>query len=73
MLLYSTDLDGLSLNTLYARCTPQQVVGGGGKLPGTEPSGALLAIQDADGGVFGAWVGEGIHLSHGRYYGGGDS
>ncbi|KAI5116309.1 hypothetical protein M0805_009635 [Coniferiporia weirii] len=72
-LLYSADQHGLSLNTLYARCAPSEVVGGGGKLPDAASGSALIALQDADGGVFGAWIGEGIHLSHGSYYGGGDS
>ncbi|EJD01770.1 TLD-domain-containing protein [Fomitiporia mediterranea MF3/22] len=71
-LLYSADQHGLSLNTLYARCAPPVIVGGGGIVPGTN-NGALIAIQDAEGGVFGAWVPEGVHLSHGSYYGGGDS
>ena len=50
------------------------VVGGGGILSGSPSSkGAMVVIQDADGDIFGAWIGEGIHLSHGSYYGGGDS
>lgn len=36
-------------------------------------SGTILAVQDADDCVFGAWIAEGMHLSHGSYYGGGDS
>ncbi len=66
-LLYSLDQHGISLNTLYSRCT----IPPGGKAPGS--TGSLLVAQDAEGGVFGAWVSEGIHLSHGSYYGGGDS
>ena len=30
-------------------------------------------MQDGDDGIFGAWIAEGMHLSHGSYYGGGDS
>ena len=71
-LLYSADQHGLSLNTLYHRCAPPVIVGGGGLVPGAN-TGALVAVQDAEGGVFGAWVPEGVHLSHGSYYGGGDS
>lgn len=66
-LLYSLDQHGISLNTLYARCN----IPPGGKAPGS--AGTLLVAQDAEGSVFGAWVSEGIHLSHGSYYGGGDS
>lgn len=66
-LLYSLDQHGISLNTLYSRCT----IPPGGKAPGS--AGSLLIAQDAEGGVFGAWVSEGLHLSHGSYYGGGDS
>ncbi|KAH8106581.1 TLD-domain-containing protein, partial [Phellopilus nigrolimitatus] len=69
-LLYSSDQHGLSLKTLYARCAPAPTRKEAGKL---SPAGSLVAVQDADGGVFGAWVGEGVHLSHGGYYGGGDS
>lgn len=71
-LLYSADQHGLSLNTLYARCTPPVIVGGGGLVSGAG-TGALVALQDSEGGIFGAWVPEGVHLSHGSYYGGGDS
>ncbi|KAL5527993.1 hypothetical protein ACEPAG_6794 [Sanghuangporus baumii] len=71
-LLYSADQHGLSINTLYARCTPPVIAGGGGLIPGVN-TGALVAVQDAEGGVFGAWIPEGVHLSHGSYYGGGDS
>ncbi|KAL5507668.1 OXR1 [Sanghuangporus vaninii] len=71
-LLYSADQHGISINTLYARCAPPVIVGGGGLVPGVS-TGALVAVQDAEGGVFGAWIPEGVHLSHGSYYGGGDS
>ncbi|TDL26885.1 TLD-domain-containing protein [Rickenella mellea] len=59
-LVYSLDQHGISLNTLYARCEAQQI-------------GALVVMQDSAGGVFGAWVSEGIYLSKGAYYGSGDS
>ena len=73
-LLYSADQHGLSLNTLYHNCTPDTIVGGGGVVSGSAGStGTLLAVQDGDDGVFGAWIAEGMHLSHGSYYGGGDS
>ncbi|KAF7307892.1 Zn(2)-C6 fungal-type domain-containing protein [Mycena kentingensis (nom. inval.)] len=68
-LLYSLDQHGISLKTLYSRCTPQ---------PSTtrnpQPKGGLLAIQDANGAVFGAWVPDGLKRSVGHaYYGGGES
>ena len=30
-------------------------------------------MQDSNGALFGAWVGEGVHRSQGSYYGGGES
>ena len=34
----------------------------------------LLAIRDARGGTFGAWLGGGLHASHGAgYFGSGES
>ena len=39
--------------------------------PGSE--GMLLVIRDGEDGVFGAWTSDGVRLSHGSYYGGGNS
>ncbi|THH01682.1 hypothetical protein EW145_g6872 [Phellinidium pouzarii] len=72
-LLYSTEQHGLSLNTLYARCTPPIATSRAGTFLSSEIAGAFVALQDSDGSIFGVWVGEGVHLSHGSYYGGGDS
>ena len=59
-LLYSLDQHGISLNTLYARC--QDFKGS-----------ALFVVRDSGERVFGAWMGEGIHMSKGGYYGSGES
>lgn len=60
-LLYSLDQHGISLKTLYARCE-------------AHTGGVLLAIKDARGGTFGAWLGGGLHASHGAgYFGSGES
>ncbi|GJE96157.1 TLD-domain-containing protein [Phanerochaete sordida] len=59
-LLYSLDQHGISLNTLYTRCA-------------AHTGGALLVIRDSNDVVFGAWMGEGIHMSKGAYYGSGES
>ncbi|KAG1727275.1 TLD-domain-containing protein [Suillus paluster] len=66
-LLYSLDQHGISLNTLYSRCEP--------KLPSTPGStkGALVVVKDARDAVFGAWMGEGLWLERGGYYGSGES
>ncbi|KAJ3482355.1 hypothetical protein NLI96_g7033 [Meripilus lineatus] len=59
-LLYSLDQHGISLNTLYARCTTHQ-------------GGTLIVLRDSGDAVFGAWMGEGIHPSKGAYFGSGES
>ncbi|KIJ64193.1 hypothetical protein HYDPIDRAFT_112140 [Hydnomerulius pinastri MD-312] len=68
-LLYSLDQHGISLNTLYSRCEP--------RIPSRSnpnpPKGGLVAIQDAHDTVFGAWLGEGVRLEKGGYYGSGES
>lgn len=67
--MYSLDQDGISLNTLYARCEP--------RIPSrahpNPPKGGLLVIQDANEAVFGAWLSEGVKLEKGGYYGSGES
>lgn len=60
----------ISLSRFQANLFPLTKVGGKTP-PGTH--GQLLIVQDVEGGVFGAWISEGVHLSHGVYYGGGDS
>ncbi|KDQ50806.1 hypothetical protein JAAARDRAFT_62966 [Jaapia argillacea MUCL 33604] len=59
-LLYSLDQHGISLKTLYNRCE-------------SHLGGALVVVRDSGDGTFGAWVGEGVRLSKGAYYGGGES
>ncbi|KZS87655.1 TLD-domain-containing protein [Sistotremastrum niveocremeum HHB9708] len=59
-LLYSLDQHGISLSTFYERCSQNE-------------GGVLLVIKDADEDIFGAWVGEGLRESAGRYYGSGES
>lgn len=59
-LLYSLDQHGISLNTLYTRCE-------------SHAGGALVVMRDSNDAVFGAWMGEGIHMSKGAYYGSGES
>ncbi|KAJ7054693.1 TLD-domain-containing protein [Mycena amicta] len=67
-LLYSLDQHGISLKTLYARSAPAT----SSRSP--QPKGGLLAIQDSDGAVFGAWVPDGLKRNvGGGYYGGGES
>ena len=48
------------MNTLYRRCE-------------AHTGGALVVMRDAGDAVFGAWMGQGIHLSKGAYYGSGES
>jgi len=59
-LLYSLDQHGISLNTLYTRCE-------------SHLGGALIVMCDANDTIFGVWVGEGVRLSKGSYYGSGES
>ena len=59
-LLYSLEQHGISLHTLYARCA-------------AHAGGALVVVRDANDAVFGAWMGEGIRISKGAYYGSGES
>lgn len=59
-LLYSLDQHGISLNTLYTRCEAYA-------------GGALMVVRDANDAVFGVWMGEGIRMSKGAYYGSGES
>ncbi|KAH7103582.1 TLD-domain-containing protein [Auriculariales sp. MPI-PUGE-AT-0066] len=55
-LLYSLDQHGISLGTLYKRCGPP---------PGCEDLSrpTLLVVRDADDGLFGVFITEGIRLS----------
>ncbi|KAG1840626.1 TLD-domain-containing protein [Suillus subluteus] len=66
-LLYSLDQHGISLNTLYSRCEP--------KLPSTPGAtkGALVVVKDARDAIFGVWMGDGLWLERGGYYGSGES
>ena len=66
-LLYSLDQHGISLNTLYSRCEP--------KLPSTPGAtkGALVVVRDALDAIFGAWMGDGLWLERGGYFGSGES
>lgn len=66
-LLYSLDQHGISLNTLYSRCEP--------KLPSTPGAtkGALVVVKDARDAIFGMWMGDGLWLEKGGYYGSGES
>jgi hypothetical protein len=67
-LFYSLDQHGISLNTLYSRCDPPSST----RTP--HPKGALVAMQDSGGRIFGVWVAEGLKRStRGGYYGGGES
>lgn len=59
-LLYSLDQHGISLNTLYTNCVDYE-------------GGVLVAMQDSLGALFGVWLGEGLRVSKGAYYGSGDS
>jgi TLD len=59
-LLFSLDQHGISLHTLYARCS-------------AHTGGALFVVNDADDGCFGAWVADGIREGHGSYIGSGES
>ena len=59
-LLYSLDQHGISLNTLYTRCS-------------THLGGSLVVIKDSEDVLFGTWLGESIHQSKGAYYGSGES
>lgn len=65
-LLYSLDQHGISLNTLYNRCESQGPTS-------SHPTGALVVVRDAGDAIFGAWMGEGLKLSKGSYYGSGES
>ncbi|KAH9957275.1 TLD-domain-containing protein, partial [Lactifluus volemus] len=59
-LLFSLDQHGISLHTLYARCS-------------AHTGGVLFVVSDADDGSFGAWVADGIREGHGSYTGSGES
>ena len=65
-LLYSLDQHGISLNTLYTRCEPQGPTS-------SQPKGSLVVLKDSGDAVFGAWLGEGVKMSKGSYYGSGES
>ncbi|KII83721.1 hypothetical protein PLICRDRAFT_439093 [Plicaturopsis crispa FD-325 SS-3] len=72
-LLYSLDQHGISLKTLYTRCSLDfraQQKGKGTALVGE--AGMLLVVRDAGDAVFGAFVGDGIRCEKG-YYGSGES
>ncbi|PWN19470.1 TLD-domain-containing protein, partial [Microstroma glucosiphilum] len=64
-LLYSSDQDGVSLETLYHKVR----IGGG--ITSISDAGLVLAIRDADDHVFGAFVNESFTNNKG-YYGNGD-
>ncbi|EIN05656.1 TLD-domain-containing protein [Punctularia strigosozonata HHB-11173 SS5] len=59
-LLYSLDQHGISLKTLYARCQ-------------NHLKGTLVVVKDSGDALFGAWIGDGIRVSPGAYYGSGES
>ncbi|KAG2086770.1 uncharacterized protein F5147DRAFT_557244, partial [Suillus discolor] len=64
---HSLVFHGISLNTLYSICEP--------KLPSTPGAtkGALVVIKDARNAIFGVWMGGGLWLERGGYYGSGKS
>ncbi|KAI5855371.1 TLD-domain-containing protein [Tricharina praecox] len=61
--VYALDIHGVSLGTLYSRCS-----GGGG---GSGSVGFVLVVRDSLGGIFGAFVNEPLRPRHG-YYGTGE-
>jgi len=61
-LLYSLDQHGISLSTLYTRCATAP-----------EGGGTILALRDADGALFGTWIGEPLRMHAGSYYGSGEA
>ncbi|KAF9258224.1 TLD-domain-containing protein [Marasmius fiardii PR-910] len=73
-LLYSLDQHGISLNTLYSKVeTAPQLKASGNGLGLATRVGALMVIKDADGTVFGVYIGDGIRRGNGRYSGSGES
>jgi hypothetical protein len=66
-LLYSLDQHGISISTLYNLSSRPLTKSS------LSPAPSFLAIQDASGGVFGVFCGEGVQRREGSYYGGGES
>ncbi|KAF9481064.1 TLD-domain-containing protein, partial [Pholiota conissans] len=72
-LIYSLDQNGISLTTLYSRCeayTTRRPVPGE-----VRNTSMLFAVKDSEGGIFGAWLAEGVRGVKGNrgYFGGGES
>jgi hypothetical protein len=68
-LIYSLDQHGISLNTLYTQCEKalQPKPGSLSKM------GTVIVMKDAQDGIFGAWLGDGLKRGSGGYYGSGES
>ena len=60
--MYSLEQHGVSLTTLYERCSRKEFQRGG----------FVLVVKDDGGGLFGAFVNERLRVSGGRYYGTGE-
>ncbi|KAI0295160.1 TLD-domain-containing protein [Multifurca ochricompacta] len=78
-LLFSLDQHGISLQTLYARCSAATSSSSTATTTTTtsatpsHSSGALLVVCDAEETRFGAWIADGIREGHGSYTGSGES
>ena len=74
-LTYGVERDGASLATLYHRCEPhsplQSRVGGSRGAAARDGGGFVLVVQDAAGGVFGAYLTDAPHPAP-HYYGTGE-
>ncbi|KXN87828.1 Oxidation resistance protein 1 [Leucoagaricus sp. SymC.cos] len=73
-LIYSLDQHGISLKTLYANCEATSAAAAKSR-SATRINGMLFVVKDADGIIFGAWMGDGLRMSRGneKYYGSGES
>lgn len=60
--MYSLEQHGVSLTTLYERCSRKEF----------QKGGFVLVVKDYGGGLFGAFVNERLRVSGGRYYGTGE-
>lgn len=60
--MYSLEQHGVSLTTLYERCSRKEF----------QKGGFVLVVKDDGGGLFGAFVNERLRVSGGRYYGTGE-